>query len=126
MTSLKNIRTGETEAMIAAKELDLQISLSNARQLFQDQASEFIPSSLRFFFKNAPLSLVQEPKIKLSMVNKISPDEYLVDFNTKRDHVRKISSTLAEETNQNNNKTFSKRFHSAVVTDIQSNWGHHR
>ena len=121
MTSLKNIGTGETEAMIAAKELDLQNSLSNARQLFQDQASEFIPSSFRKKNKNASLSLVQEPKIKLSMLNKILPDEHLVDFKTKKDHVRKIPSTLAEETNQSNNKTCWKRFDLAVVTNIQSN-----
>ena len=51
MTSLKSMGTGEAEAMIAANELDLQNSLSNARQLFQDQAFEFIPSSFQYFCK---------------------------------------------------------------------------
>ena len=73
---VKNIRTGETEAMIMANELDLENSLSDARQ--------FIPSSFRFAYKNAPLSLVQEPKIKLSMITKISSDEYLVAFKIKK------------------------------------------
>ena len=84
MISLKNIGTGETEAMIMADELGLQNSLSYARQLIQDQVSEFIPPSFRFAYKNAPLSLVQEPKIKLSMITKISSDEYLVAFKIKK------------------------------------------
>ena len=115
MISLKNIGTGETEAMIMANELDLQNSLSNARQLIQDQVLEFIPSSFRFVYKNAPLSLLQEPKIKLSMITKISPDEYLVAFKFKKDDVRKVSSTLAEETSQNNNNTCSKQFDSDLM-----------
>ena len=80
---------------------------------------------ISIFLQNVPLSLVQEPKIKLSMITEITSDEYFVDFKIKKDNFRKIPSTLAEETSQNNNKTCSKRFDSAVVTNIQSNWGHH-
>ena len=118
MISLKNIGTGEIEAMIMANELDLQNSLSNARQLIQDQVSEFIPSSFRFVYKNATLSLVQEPKIKLSMITKISSDEYLVAFTIKKDDVRKVSSTLAEETSQNKNNTCSNQFDSDLMLSL--------
>ena len=119
MISLKNIGTGETEAMIMADELGLQNSLSYARQLIQDQVSEFIPPSFRFAYKNAPLSLVQEPKIKLSMIAKISSDEYLVAFKIKKDDVRKVPSTLSEETSQNINNTCSKRFDSDLIQSSQ-------
>ena len=87
MISLQNIRSGETEAMIMANELGLQKSLSNARQLIQDQVLEFILSSFQFVYKNVPLSLVQEPKIKLSMITKVSSDEYVVAFKIKTDDV---------------------------------------
>ena len=85
MISLQNIGTGETEAMIMANELDLQNSLPNARQLIQDEVLEFMPSSFRFVYKNVPLSLVQEPKIKLSMMTKVSSDEHVVAFKIKKD-----------------------------------------
>ena len=90
--------------MIMADELDLQNSLSNVRQLIQVQVLEFIPSPFWFVYKNASLSLVQEPLIKLRMI-KILSDEYLVAFKIKKDDVRKVPSTLAEETRQNNNNT---------------------
>ena len=87
MISLQNIGTGEIEAMIMPNELGLQKSLSNARQLIQDQILEFILSSFQFVYKNVPLSLVQEPKIKLSMITKVSFDEYVVAFKIKTDDV---------------------------------------
>ena len=45
MISLRNIEIGETEAVIMENKLDLQNSLSNAKQSIHDQVSEFIPSS---------------------------------------------------------------------------------
>ena len=90
--------------MIMADELDLQNSLSNVKQMIQVQVLEFIPSPFWFLYKNASLSLVQEPLIKLRMI-KILSDEYLVAFKIKKDDVRKVPSTLAEETRQNNNNT---------------------
>ena len=72
----------------------------------QDQVSGFIASSFRFVYENAPLSLAQEPKIKLRMIIKISSDEYLVVFKIKKDDVQKVPSTLSEETSQNINDTY--------------------
>ena len=84
MISLNNIGAGETEAIDMTNELDLQKSLSNAWQLIQDQVLEFIPWSLYHgvytmefileFIQNAPQSVVQEAKIKLIMITKISSD----------------------------------------------------
>ena len=101
--------------MIMANELDLQNSFSNARQLIEDQVLEFILSSFRFAYKNASPILVQEPKIKLSMITKISSDEYLVAFKIKKDDVRNVPSALSEETSQNINNTCSKRFDSDLI-----------
>ena len=92
MISLKNIETGETEAVIMENKLDLQNSLSNARQLIHDQVSEFIPSSFWFVYKNAPLSIVQEAKIKLSMITRISSDEYSQPAQRRLNDVVKTSS----------------------------------
>ena len=49
------------------------------------------------------------------MITKILSDEYLVAFKIKKDDVRKVPSTLSEETSQNINNTCSKRFDSDLI-----------
>ena len=92
MISLRNIEIGETEAVIMENKLDLQNSLSNAKQSIHDQVSEFIPSLFWFVYKNAPLSIEQEAKIKLSIITRISSDEYSQLAQRRLNDVVKTSS----------------------------------
>ena len=115
MISLQNIGTGDIVPMIMANDLDFQIRSQMQGNLSRREFWSLYYLHFRFVYKNAPLSLVQDPKIKLDMIMKVSSDEYLIGFETKKKDVWKVPSTLATETSQNNNNFCSKHFHSDLM-----------